>query len=272
MADVAESFSGFHDGHTSAELDRLSQLHPLLGALDAKSLETVMGLSKLTAYRPKRTVVRAGEEPRFAYLLLEGTVRVFHRNDRGEELTTQLLTGPAVFNDSRVLTESTVDENVVTLERSTVLSVPAEVFRRLTTLRPQFNEVLVRDQAARACLASKQQRHLAFDDIDTRLANLLLDYADLVGVENERGNIRLQLAFSQQSMANDLGASRKSLNRALERLRGTGAVAKSQARYEIHDNQQIVDRSSNTVGIRHSSDGSTLARLQTVISNLKTLD
>ncbi len=260
MADVAENLQPETFGNP--ELDRLANSHPLLAALDAKSLETLMGLSKLTVYRPKRTVVRSGEEAKFAHLLIDGIVRVFHRNDRGEELTIQLLTGPTVFNDARVLTESVAEENVVTLERSTVLSVPAEVFRRLVTLRPQFNEVLVKDQAERACLASDLNRRLAFNDIDTRLANLLLDYAALVGTQTPEGHIRLQLPFSQQSMANDLGASRKSLNRALERLRELGAVMKSQARYEIRNVQLVQERASCATGIRHSSDGSTVSRLQ----------
>ncbi|MEL6547948.1 MAG: cyclic nucleotide-binding domain-containing protein, partial [Myxococcota bacterium] len=122
MADVAEIMQPEYS--SNPELDHVASSHPLLAALDSKSLETVMGLSKLTVYRPKRTVVRAGEEPRYAHLLLDGTVRVFHRNDTGEELTTLLLTGPAVFNDNSALTDSAADESVVTLERSTVLSVP----------------------------------------------------------------------------------------------------------------------------------------------------
>lgn len=260
MADVAENLQP--ETYGNPELERLAGSHPLLAALDAKSLETVMGLSKLTVFRPKRTVVRSGEEAKHAHLLIDGTVRIFHRSDRGEELTVQLLTGPAIFNDARVLTESPSDENVATLERSTILSVPGEVFRRLVTLRPQFNEALIKDQAERACLASDLNRRLAFHDIDTRLANLLLDYAALVGTCSVDGTIRLQLPFSQQSMANDLGASRKSLNRALERLRELGAVVKSQARYEIRNVELVRERASCTTGIRHSSDGSTLSRLQ----------
>lgn len=248
MADVAENLQA----DVLPEEERIALAHPLLSALDTKSLETVMGLSRITVFRPKRTVVRAGDDPRCAFLLLNGTVRVFHRSERGEELTTLLLAGPAVFNDTRVLDESRIEENVVTLERSSVLSVPAEVFRRLVSLRPQFNEVLIRDQAARACIASALNRRLAFNDIDTRLANLLLDYAALVGTQNGNGHVRLELPFSQQSMANDLGASRKSLNRALERLREIGAVAKSRARYEIRDISRLRERAGTAAGIRHS--------------------
>lgn len=236
-------------------LEHVSVSHPLLNALDNKSLETLLGLSRVTTYRPKRTIVRAGEEARSAHLLLSGAARVFHRDERGEELTTLLLGAPSIFNDTCILAESRVAECVTTLERSTVLSVPTEVFRRLVSRRPQFNEALIRDQAARTCIASVLNRRLAFQDIDTRLASLLLDYAALVGTKNGSGHIRLRPPLSQQSMANDLGASRKSLNRALERLREIGAVLKFRARYEIRNIEELRERAGSPIGIRHTTVG-----------------
>ncbi|MEO0460150.1 MAG: Crp/Fnr family transcriptional regulator [Myxococcota bacterium] len=263
MTDVLENHVSGYGQRLNINLSQIAAQHPLLTALDEKSLETVMSMSRLTVYRPKRTVQRAGDPPRHVHLLISGTVRVFCRNEASEELTLELLSGPAIFNDARVLADSDAEEQVLTLDRCTVLSIPGELFRRLVSLRPQFAEVLLRDQASRACQASAQKQRLAFDDIDTRLANLLIDYAHLIGVVTDSGNVRLTLALSQQSMANDLGASRKSLNRALERLREIGAVTKSDARYEITNLAAIVARSSCKRGIRHSIDESVVGRLKT---------
>lgn len=247
-------------GLSDSEICTMAKIHPLLAALDPKSLETVLNVSRTAVYRPKRTVQREGDAPNFVYFILDGLVRMYHRHEEGE-ITTQLLRGPCLFNDSRAITESPVSECASTLARSTILAMPAEVFRRLLTLRPCFCEAVLKDSAARQCITSDHIRRLSFDDIDTRLANLLIDYVEVAGSRGESG-IRIDLPCSQQSMALDVGASRKSLNRSLERLRDAGAIKKENARYEILDMKVVEAQASDALGIRFSSDSSHQERLR----------
>lgn len=235
------------------KIKALFEAHPALGTLDEASLKTVAKMSRIVVCRPGRTIQKEGENADTVFFVLDGMVRVFHRSHSGDQVTLQILNGPAVLNDVRAITGTAAVECAVTLRQSTMLLVPAQVFCRLLSLRPALAEQVLQDMATRQCLGSDRVRRLAFDDIDTRLADLLLEYAELVGTPLADGEIRLEHAFSQQSMAHDLGASRKSINRALERFKDAGLIEKVNARYCVRDVDALRACASGALGMRHSS-------------------
>jgi CRP-like cAMP-binding protein len=234
-----------------SDILRIAGAHPLLKCLDVRLLQTIVRASKLVHYRAKRTILREGELPEQVFCLLNGAVRVFHRQADGSEILVKLFRAPAIFGEMEVLAEIPFIEYVTTLETSDILLVPAQYFRDLVRGNTELSRVLVFDLAARLCVASDHQRALAFCDIDKRLANLLLDYAQLSGAPDETGAVRLGLSLSQDGMARDLGVSRKAIAIALNKLRVLGVVGKENARYVIKDMDALALRSTQTLGLFH---------------------
>jgi CRP/FNR family transcriptional regulator, cyclic AMP receptor protein len=224
--------------------------HPLLKCLEVRTLQQVVRSSKLVHYRAKRTILKEGERPEHIFCLLSGAVRVFHRQADGNEILVKLFRAPAIFGEMEVLAEIPFIEYVTTLESTDILLVPAQYFRDLVRGNTELSRVLVFDLAARLCVASDHQRALAFCDTDKRLANLLLDYAQLAGT-NESGLVRLGISLSQDAMARDLGVSRKAIAIALTKLRKLGIVGKENARYVIKDMAALAARSTQTLGLFH---------------------
>src|SRR5687768_13253523 len=104
--------------------------HPLFKVLETNVLRTIVRASKLVPYRPKRTILREGEQPEYVFSLLKGSVRVFHRAGESEVLL-KLFRAPALFGEMEVLAERPFMEYVNTLENSELMLVPAGVFRQV---------------------------------------------------------------------------------------------------------------------------------------------
>jgi CRP-like cAMP-binding protein len=225
--------------------------HPLLRLLEPHILDAVLKASTNAHFRANRHILREGEEPKSAFLLLAGAVRVYHRHNDGNEVTVKLFRAPALFGEMEVLAERPFLEWVATLEPCDLLVLPATVLRKLVQTQKAFAEALVKDLAARLCIATHNERALAFCDVDTRLATLLLDYADLAGKPEEDG-VRISLRVTQESMAHDLAVSRKSLVRSLAKLAQLNIVDKREGRYVILDRAALAARSSGTLGLRYS--------------------
>ena len=228
--------------------------HPLFKVLDQNVLRTIVRASKLVPYRPKRTLLKEGEQPEFVFSLLRGAVRVFHRSGESEVLL-KLFRAPALFGEMEVLAERPFMEYVNTLEPSELLLVPASVFRQVVRTQPAFASALAMDLAARLCISAHNQKALAFCDVETRLANLLLDYAEFFG-EVDGPKIRLTVALSQESMANDLAVTRKALAGALKKFRDEGLVDKENARFVICDADKLKIRGSGTLSLSYHIDES----------------
>ncbi|MEZ4270199.1 MAG: cyclic nucleotide-binding domain-containing protein [Myxococcota bacterium] len=102
--------------------------HPLLRLIERRTLEQIVRSSRCADYRAKRTFVKQGALAEHAFFLLRGSVRVFHRDELGNEVLLKLFCAPALFGEMEILGRRTFLEYVTTLEASTLLEIPAAVF------------------------------------------------------------------------------------------------------------------------------------------------
>jgi CRP/FNR family transcriptional regulator, cyclic AMP receptor protein len=228
------------------DLVRSMATHPMLALLPPQALEVLARTSRLVTYRAGRTVLREGDPPQ-AFCLLSGAARVFHRSG-DQEVLVKLFRGPALGGEMEVLCKRPFLVNMRTLESSDILHIRSDVFERLVQKQLAFTAALTLDLSARLFIATSNERALAFSDVDTRLADVLLDYAQLCGVAVDNA-VRLSLPLSQQALARDLGVSRKSLVRGLLRLKHDGIMDKDRGRYVIRDPKGLTERSSGGLAL-----------------------
>lgn len=218
--------------------------HPLLALLPADVLAAVVRSSEQIAYRAKRSILKEGEAANHVFCLLDGAVRVFFRNGDGSEVTVKLFRGPALFGEMEVLARRPFIEHVTTLERSTILRIPADTFRKLVATQNAFTIALVHDLSQRLCIAGDNERRLAFADVDARLATLLLDHVALIGEAEP-----IVLKVTGQGLSQDLGVSRKSMVRSLRKLTDAGVITKRGQSYQVNDLAELRLRGHGTAGV-----------------------
>src|SRR5688500_6444269 len=94
--------------------------------------------SRVVPYRQKRTLLKESEPAEHVFFLLTGSVRVFHRSPEGVELLLKLFRAPVMFGEMEVIARRPFLEHVITLEPSTVLLIPAQVFLQLLEHQAAF--------------------------------------------------------------------------------------------------------------------------------------
>lgn len=232
------------------QLLRALSTHALFRCLDTPFLEQLLAASSLLHFRARRAVVREGQPARHAYVLLRGAVRVFHRSLQGSEVLVKLFRAPGFFGEMETLTGEPFQEHAATLEPSTLLAIPSDALAVLVDRQPAFAAALVRDLSSRLCIATRNERALAFGDVTSRLASVLLDHATLAG-ERIHSGVRITTRMSQDTLAKDLGVSRKSVFRALEGLRKKKLIAKDRGRFVLMDVEQLRALSSHGAGLAY---------------------
>jgi CRP-like cAMP-binding protein len=222
--------------------------HPLWGALTPAGQSQLLGSARWMTYRAGRTFLREGDPPERLFLLISGAVKIFHRSRSGAEVTLKLFRAPVFFGEMEVMAERPFLEFAKTLENCEILEISGAVFRAILPDEPKLGLLLARDLADRLCIACCNERALAFADVPTRLANVLLDYAALSGRPCPEG-LRLELRLSQRLLSEDLAASRRAVASALEALKRDGILGKVDGRYVIHDEVRLRARSSRRQGL-----------------------
>ncbi len=175
-----------------------------------------------------------GDAPNGLFALLEGEARIRHwSHDRGSAALS--IIGPGDwFGETAMLDGQPRSSDAQAVGRVTVLQIAPPAFRRLTT------DSVAHYAAFTRLVCAQYRRAMTFIvstsslPLRVRLARRLIALAKDHGVDTASGR-RIDLKLSQESLADMVGVSRQSLNKALGDLRAAGLVDLGYATVAIRD-------------------------------------
>jgi CRP/FNR family transcriptional regulator, cyclic AMP receptor protein len=211
--------------------------HPLLAGCDGSVVDDVLAHGVVESFAPGAMLSREGDAADY-WLLCSGSVRVFYRSPTGAEVTVKLFQAPAAWAEMEVLTGQPHMEDCVAVDRVTAVRVRAARFKALLDAVPRFTRNVLEDTAARFYIAAQSEKKLAFAPVEERIAHLLLAYLRVYGVPVE-GGTGIRVKLSQGDIAAGVGASEKSVMRALQAWQKAGLVSKRSTSYVVHDPHKL---------------------------------
>lgn len=217
--------------------------NPIFAPLTSSQLEILAARSVLRHFDARETVLVEGDDPDHVYALTAGSVRVFHASPSGLEVIVKIFRPPAVFGEMEVISQLPFLENVDTLEASELVMIPAQEFLTVVRANQRMALALLTDVCARLCIATHNEKGLAFQDVRTRLANFLVCYAEFDGVPTPRG-VRIRLRLTQDDMATALGVTRRAVAKEILRWQRGGVIERSQGRYVIRDREALASEAA----------------------------
>jgi len=155
-----------------------------------------------------------GERSEHLYVVDRGRVKVLVSSARGDELVLSVLGPGDCLGELSVLDGADRSATAVALDDVALWCVPAEAVRTLLGRSPAVALAVAEELAGRVRRLTGAAADLVFLDLPRRLAKLLVG-VDGPGVAD----------LNQSELAAQLGVTRQSLNRALQRLQDRGWVA-----------------------------------------------
>jgi CRP-like cAMP-binding protein len=196
--------------------------------------------SRLETFEPHGVVLSEGKPSSCVYLLVSGAIRVFHLSAGGLEVVVMFCRAPSLFGEIEAVLGIPHIENVTALERSELLFIPNDRFLHHLECDAAFARTMVADVCAKLAMASHNQKALAFQDISTRLATLLISYAAFDGKRMLDG-IELELPITQDDMANALGITRRAVSKTITRWLDGGLISRRGGRYVLHKIRELTE-------------------------------
>ena len=174
-------------------------------------------------------------------LVLEGRLRAYMLSEEGKELTLYRLLSRdmCLFSSACALRGADFDVSVVAETRSRVLQVPPKVYRQLM------------DQSMAVASYTNELMAQRFSDVmwlmdqilnkrmDSRLAALLLEEADLLDTDT--------LKLTHEMLAGHLGSVREVVTRMLKYFQGEGLVRLSRGSVEILDRDRLTQMAEGSI-------------------------
>jgi len=193
----------------------------LIGAFPLFASMTVESRASFAEQLHRRPVRRGeklfveGEPGDAVYLLLKGKVKIFRTSPDGRE-NLLIVMGPGeVFGELSLFDPGPRTATASAVVSSEVASLDHAELTRLLEHRPETAALLLRVLARRLRRTNDAISDLVFTDVPGRVAKALLDLADQFGIRDGGQQIRVEHGLTQEELAQLVGASRETVNKAL---------------------------------------------------------
>jgi CRP/FNR family transcriptional regulator, cyclic AMP receptor protein len=208
---------------------------------DLRRLGELLHRKTFPAGKSLMTVDQTGE---VVYFILSGAVKVHVEQEDGGDVSISILGPGEIIGEMSALDQSNRSASVVTIEKTSLLWMDRETFRRFVMANPALAADLACTISSRLRSANEQIQSLAAVEVETRIARRILAFAEKYGQTLPNGDLLIPIRLTQSDIATLVGASREHTNKILVSYKDRGYLSVDQNHHiTIHNVSALTGRS-----------------------------
>jgi CRP/FNR family transcriptional regulator len=210
---------------------------PLFAGLSEAALLEVAGRTVVKEYPRHAQLFRLGQECTGLYVVLEGSVKVYHSAADGREQVLYVETPIHPLAELPLFDGGPYPASATTLEDSILLFLSRESFQSLYRSYPEVADAVIRDLGRRLRRVVQLVNTLTLKAVPGRVATVLLQHAQEAGAARAGGEFTLPV--TREAMAAAIASTRESVARALSAFRRDGIIEIEGASIRIVDVERL---------------------------------
>ena len=214
---------------------------PLFSALDAEAAAALR--ASMTEKRVPRSgvIFSEGEPGDRMYVILDGKVKLGQTSPDGRESLLAVLGPGEVFGELSLFDPGPRTATATAVTDTVVVGLGHGDLRPWLTGRPEVAEALLQALAQRLRRTNEALADLVFSDVPGRVAKQLLELADKFGQPGPDG-VLVHHDLTQEELAQLVGASRETVNKALADFTQRGWIEVDQRQVLLIDMERLARR------------------------------
>jgi CRP/FNR family cyclic AMP-dependent transcriptional regulator len=223
--------------HTEEMLSRA----PLFEALEEEGAKALrVGVVEVGLARGDRLFAEGDAGDRL-YVILDGKIKLTRAAPDGRENLLMVLGPGEMFGELSLFDPRPRTASAVAVTDARLAGLGHDYLRHWLTGRPDVALHLLRALAQRLRRANDVMADLVFTDVPGRVAKALLDLADRFGEQEEAG-LQVHHDLTQEELAQLVGASRETVNKALADFSARGWLQLHAKSVLILDRERLAKR------------------------------
>ena len=205
---------------------------PLLSALRQDDREAVAPLCRLRGFEKGEAIFHEGDAADRIYFVVLGRVKIV-KAAGGRDVILEILGPGEPVGAVAVFERRRFPASALTLEPSSILSIPEREFFALLEKRPEMMRHLLAGLTYRLMMVNKRLADMT-GSAEYRAARLFLTLADRVGVPKD-GSVFISLSLSRQEIADLIGTTLETAIRLMSRWQKDGVVLTEKTGFLVPD-------------------------------------
>ncbi|HET8775791.1 MAG TPA: Crp/Fnr family transcriptional regulator [Thermoanaerobaculia bacterium] len=214
---------------------------PLLSALRREDREAVAPLCRIRGYEKGEAIFREGETADRIHFVVLGRVKIV-KAAGGRDVILEILGPGEPVGAVAVFERRPFPAGAITLEGTSILSIPEREFFQLIESRPEMMRRLLAGLTYRLIMVNKRLADMT-GSAEYRASRLFLTLADRVGTPQD-GGVLIPLALSRQEIADLLGTTLETAIRLMSRWQKDGLVLREKTGFVIPDSEALRHRTT----------------------------
>ena len=207
---------------------------PIFNELSDQELEKIAALGIRKKYKKGSIILLEEETGAALFVIVSGKVKIVRMDDDGREVILSILGGSDFFGEMAILDGLTRSASVVATSKSELFMIHRRDFLKLLNDFPMVAIALLREFTGRLRKADAQIKSLSLKDAAGRVANVVLQLADEIGMFR-KGRVEIDELPLQQDLANMAGTSRETISRMIHKFIQKGYLQMQGNRLIIND-------------------------------------
>ncbi|WP_068166388.1 Crp/Fnr family transcriptional regulator [Rhodococcus phenolicus] len=186
-------------------------------------------------------IFNEGEPGDRLYIIVSGKVKLGRRSPDGRENLLTIMGPSDMFGELSIFDPGPRTSTATTVTEVRAVSMDREALKAWIDQRPEIAEQLLRVLARRLRRTNNNLADLIFTDVPGRVAKALLQLAQRFGTQ-EAGALRVTHDLTQEEIAQLVGASRETVNKALADFAHRGWLRLEGKSVLISDSERLARR------------------------------
>lgn len=197
----------------------------LFANLSRQQIAELEAICKVRSVPRNTVVINEGDETDCLYIVKTGKAYAIRIDENGRQFVINRFGPYDYFGEMSFFDGDARCATVMTKEKSKLVILARHVFLRFAKQYPEILWNVNKALLNKLRVATGQIESLAFMDVYSRLTRFLIEHQDENGVLKEK--------FTQQELADIVGASRETINRIFNELTAGGYIARQDHRIVI---------------------------------------
>jgi len=200
-----------------------------LSSLSQAEIQDLLACSRSLMLKPRDHLFQAGDPSRDVYIVAAGCIRLFQVSSTGKETILWFNFPGELFGMAEIWSGNPREAYAIANEATRVFSIRRQDFIKFLGAHPEAAMKAIGILSARVRALGHTLGGLASDNVETRIARLLMRFAAISSAScrstrTSDGELCVNVRLRHQDIANLIGASRQTVTTTLLQLRKFGAV------------------------------------------------
>lgn len=190
---------------------------PIFQNLNNEELLEVVKTINHKEYSKGDAIFIEGNIANTLYFINEGNIKLYKYTKDGKEQILHVLSEGEFFGELDLIKPSKYGFNSKAIVNSKICTLTKDEMKDIIMRKPEIGIKVLETVGERLAKVENLVQNLATNDVDSRMAYLLIDLIEKYGEQIEK-NISIKLPLSREDMASFIGVARETISRKLKKF------------------------------------------------------